>query len=68
MTFWGGGGADSKLLMLSPKILKSQIPISGGRAGVNFELLMLSPNLLFLQGVLLKKFWGKKVPGMSFGH
>ena len=39
--FWGGGGWDvgSQLLMLSPEMLKSQIPISGvgGLAETNFQ-------------------------------
>ena len=35
------------LLMLSPNLLKSKVPIwGGGRGGTNFQLLMLSPNLL----------------------
>ena len=42
-----------QLLMLSPNLLKSQIPMSGregvgggGLVKTNFQLLMLSPNLL----------------------
>ena len=38
-----------QLLMLSPNLLKSKIPMSGGGGvvgGTNFQLLMLSPNLL----------------------
>ena len=40
-----------QLLLLSPNLLKSKVPIcrGGGRLGVggtNFQLLMLSPNLL----------------------
>ena len=45
---WGGGGGcevNIQLLMLSPNLLRSQIPLGGG-GGVNIQLLMLSPNLL----------------------
>ena len=51
-----------QLLMLSPNLLKSKVPIGGGGGLVetSFQLLMLSP-------YLLKKFSGKNVPGKSFG-
>ena len=41
---WGGG----QFLMLSPKMLKSQIPMSrlDGGGGVDGQLLMLSPKML----------------------
>ena len=36
-----------QLLLQSPNLLKSKVPISrGGGGGTNFQLLMLSPNLL----------------------
>ena len=47
---WGIGGTNFQILMLSPNLLKSKIPMSGGGirgvGGTNFQLLMLSPNLL----------------------
>ena len=51
--FQGGGGGfvetNFQLLMLSPNLLKSKVPIlegGGGFVETNFQLLMLSPNLL----------------------
>ena len=48
--FWGGMETNFQLLILSPNLLKPQIPMSGGGRGglveTNFQLLMLSPNLL----------------------
>ena len=76
---WGGGVVETnfQLLMLSPNLLKSQIPMSGwggGGCGNQFPTLILSPNLLkskkkFYKGVCwkLSKFSGKKVPGIGFG-
>ena len=49
---WGVGGTNFQLFMLSSNLLKSKIPISGGKGGgggiggTNFQLLMLSLNLL----------------------
>ena len=60
--------------MLSPNLLKSKIPKSGGGGGgvgvgrTNLQLLMLSPNLLkknFCENFC--KFLGEKVPGNGFG-
>ena len=50
----GGGGelveTNFQLLILSPKLLKSKVPIFGGGGGglaeTNFQLLLLSQNLL----------------------
>ena len=51
--FGGGGvgGTNFQLLMVSPNLLKSKIPMSswgggGVVGGTSFQLLMLSPNLL----------------------
>ena len=46
-----GLGTNFQLLMLSPYLLKSQIPfmvwgLGGGVLGTNFQLLVLGPNLL----------------------
>ena len=57
-----GGGAvvetNFQLLMLSPNLLKSQIPMSGGGGGAetNFQLLMVSPNLLKSKNIFTKEF------------
>ena len=46
-----------QLLMLSPNLLKSKVPIFGGVVETNFQLLLLSPNLL-----------NSKVPIFGGGH
>ena len=44
----GGGGSKNYFLMLSPKIIKSQIPITvgGGGGGSKNYFLMLSPKII----------------------
>ena len=67
---WVGQGAHSQLLMLSPEILKSQIPISGAGGGgeAHGQLLMLSPEMLKSQ---IPIFWwwvgGWDMGCMEFG-
>ena len=51
----GGSGVQLQLLMLSPNLLKSQIPymVGGGEGvGLNFQLLMTSPNRLKSKNVI----------------
>ena len=45
--FWRGGGEEvgSQILMLSPEILRSQIPLFF-EGGVGSQLLMLNPDML----------------------
>ena len=71
----GGGLVETnfQLLMLSPNLLKSQIPMCCGGGGVetNLQLLMLSPNLLKSKNIFTREFaenflsfWAKKCLGM----
>ena len=68
---WVGGGSvesNFQLLMLSPNLLKSQIPMlrmSGGLVESNFQLLMLSSNLLKSKTPMLRV--GRWVGGYGGG-
>ena len=46
ITIFAGEGGGGQLLMQSPEMLKSKIPIFASWGGVGGQLLMLSPEML----------------------